>query len=81
MKWQAKRGRIHKTFNGTARAHLHYWVRHNGKGNFTAGYYGFGRDIEYTSNGRPIRFSTVHAAKAYCKAKDNSAVIITAVEE
>jgi len=81
MKWQAKRGRIYKTFDGTARAHLHYWVRHNGVNDFTAGYYGFGgMDVTYTAHGTPIHFRTIGEAKRYCEAKDAAAVIITAVK-
>ena len=79
MKWQVKRGRIYKTFNGTARAHLYYWVRHDGVNDFTAGYYGFGMEITFTNHGTPLHFRTVGAAKAHCQAKDNAAVIIEAV--
>ena len=76
MEWSIKRGRVYTTKPGTARAHHHYWIRHNGVGNFTAGYYGFGADITFTKLGTPLVFSTIHAAKVYCKAKDDSAVII-----
>jgi hypothetical protein len=79
MKWQVKRGRMYKTENGTARAHLYYWVRHNGVGSFSAGYYGFGRDITFTSAGLPINFSTIAEAKAHCLKKDTEAVLIVAM--
>jgi len=79
MEWSIKRGRIYATKPDTARAHLHYWVRHNGVNDFTAGYYGFGMDVTYTAQGAPIHFRTIGEAKRYCEAKDAAAVIIEAV--
>jgi hypothetical protein len=79
MEWHIKRGRIHKSVNGTAKAHLYYWVRHNGVKSFTAGYYGFGIEVTFTAMGAPLNFSTVGEAKAYCSKKDNEALIIEAV--
>jgi hypothetical protein len=79
MKWLSKRGRMYKTENGTARAHLYYWVRHNGVSSFSAGYFGFGQEITFTKNGTPLNFSTIGEAKTHCLKKDNEAVIITAM--
>jgi hypothetical protein len=74
MKWYVKRGRMYKSVNGTARAHLYYWVRHNGVRSFSAGYYGYGREIEFMPH-----FSTVQQAKAYCEKTDANAFIIEEV--
>ena len=79
MEWQAKRGRIHKSVNGTAKAHLYYWVRHNGVRSFNAGYHGFGLDVTYLAMGKMLNFSTLAEAKAYCLKKDNEAVLIEAM--
>ena len=79
MKWLSKRGRMYKTENGTARAHLYYWVRHNGVNSFSAGYYGFGRDVTFSGNLLPINFKTIGEAKAYCLKKDNEANVIQAM--
>ena len=79
MKWQVKRGRMYKTENGTARAHLYYWVRHDGVKAFSAGYYGFGMDVTFTNFGKPLNFSTIAEAKAYCSKKDSEAVLIVAM--
>jgi hypothetical protein len=70
---------MYKTENGTARAHLYYWVRHNGVKAFSAGYYGFGIDVTFTNFGKPLNFSTIAEAKAYCSDRDNEAVLIVAM--
>jgi hypothetical protein len=79
MKWLSKRGRMYKTENGTAQAHLYYWVRHNGVNSFTAGYYGFGIPVTFTANGRQINFTTVGEAKAYCEKVDRETLVIEEV--
>jgi hypothetical protein len=83
MKWNIKRGRIYRTQEGTTRAHLYYWVRHEGVNHFEAGYYGFGREITYLDTyrelGRPRRFSTVGEAKRFCEAKDRETILIEEV--
>ena len=79
MEWGIKRGRIYATKRGTARVHAHYWVRHNGVKNFTAGYEGFGIMVTFTDGGKDRIFSTVGEAKAYCEKKDREAVLIEEV--
>ncbi|NDB36357.1 MAG: hypothetical protein EB023_13695 [Flavobacteriia bacterium] len=72
MKWLARRGRVYKSINGTAKAHLFYWVKQEGAYNFVAGYYGFGRDIQFQG----LTFRTAGEAKNYCEIKDKEAVVI-----
>ena len=79
IKWNIKRGRVQRTTHGTTRAHLYYWVRHEGAYAFTCGFYGYGQEITHTKNGAPLVFSTIGQARAYCEAKDREAVIIEAV--
>jgi hypothetical protein len=79
MLWNIKRGRVYISKQGTAKAHLYYWVRHQGVGHFEAGYYGYGKEITFLDRGEPRRFKTIGEAKAYCERKDNEAIIITAV--
>ena len=77
MKWHTRRGRIYKSINGTAKAHLFYWVKQEGAYHFVAGYYGFGKDIQF----RNLVFKTAGEAKNYCAVKDAEAVVITEVRE
>ena len=80
MKWSSKIGRMYTTKRGTARVHAQYWVRHNGVGNFTAGYEGFGMSVTFLDHhGHERIFSTVGEAKAYCEKKDREAVLIEEV--
>lgn len=79
MKWSSKIGRMYVTKRGTARVHAQYWIRHNGVGNFTAGYEGFGMSVTFTDRGADRIFKTVGEAKKYCEMKDTSAVLITEV--
>ena len=72
MKWHIRRGRVYKSINGTAKAHLFYWVKQEGAYHFVAGYYGFGRDIQFQG----LTFRTAGEAKNYCAMKDKEAVII-----
>lgn len=80
MKWLSKRGRIYRTQEGTTRAHLYYWIRHEGVKHFEAGYYGFGKEITFLDThynlGKARRFSTVGEAKRFCEKRDNEAVVI-----
>ena len=77
MKWHIRRGRLYKSINGTAKAHLFYWVKQEAAYHFVAGYYGFGREIQF----RNLVFRTAGEAKNYCAAKDEEAVVITEVRE
>ena len=77
MKWHTRRGRVYKSINGTAKAHLFYWVKQEGAYHFVAGYYGFGKDIQF----RNLVFRTAGEAKNYCAVKDAEAVVITEVRE
>ena len=79
MKWNIKRGRIYTSKQGTAKAHLYYWIRHEGVKHFTAGYYGFGRDIAFTDRGEPRRFFTIEEAKRFCENTDANALVIEAI--
>jgi hypothetical protein len=75
MKWHIRRGRIYKSINGTAKAHLFYWVKQEGAFNFVAGYYGFGQDVQFQG----LTFRTAGEAKNYCAVKDAQAVVIEEV--
>ena len=75
MKWHIRRGRIYKSINGTAKAHLFYWVKQEGAYHFVAGYFGFGQDVQFQG----LTFKTVGEAKNYCAAKDAAAVVIEGV--
>jgi hypothetical protein len=75
MKWHIRRGRVYKSINGTAKAHLFYWVKQEGAYHFVAGYYGFGQDVQFQG----LTFKTAGEAKNYCTAKDAAAVVIEAV--
>jgi hypothetical protein len=75
MKWHAVRGRVSKTIDGTTRARAYYWTRRDGVRDFKAGYYGFGREIEFYGK----TFKTLNEARTYCAQKDADALIIEAV--
>jgi hypothetical protein len=79
MEWNIKRGRIYLSKQGTTRAYLYYFVRHEGVKNFTAGYYTLGRDVTILDRGLPRVFSTVGEAKAYCEKKDRETLIIEGI--
>lgn len=79
MKWNIKRGRIYTSKQGEARAHLYYFIKHEGARHFEAGYYGFGREVTFTDRGAPRRFLTIGEAKKFCENKDKHAVIIEAI--
>ena len=83
MKWGNKIGRIYRSKHGTTRAHLYYWIRHEGVRHFEAGYYGFGKEITFLDThynlGQPRRFSTVGEAKRFCEKRDANDVIIEGV--
>ena len=80
LEWTPLRGRIQITPKGTARAHYYYYVVREGAYRYRAGYYGYGREIDFTNNGLPYVFPTAAQARAYCEAKDASAVIIVSSE-
>ena len=69
--------RVKITIKGTARAHWYYYTVREGAYRYRAGFYGYGREIDYTQNGTPYIFPTAKQARAYCEAKDADAVIIT----
>jgi hypothetical protein len=75
MKWNSVIGRVSTTKRGTTRAHLYYWTRRDGVRDFKAGYYGFGREIEFQNR----QFTTLQKARTYCAQKDADALIIEAV--
>ena len=75
MKWNSVIGRLCVTKRGTTRVHLYYWTRRDGVRDFKAGYYGFGREIEFQNK----QFTTLQKARAYCEQLDASALIIEAV--
>ena len=80
LEWTPLMGRIQITPKGTARAHWYYYVVWEGAYHYRAGYYGFGREIDFTNKGAPLEFSTAAHARAFCEAKDASAVIIVSSE-
>ena len=75
MKWHSVIGRVSTTKRGTTRAHLYYWTRRDGVRDFKAGYYGFGREVEFYGKS----FRTLNEARTYCAQKDADALIIEAV--
>jgi hypothetical protein len=75
MKWHSVIGRVSTTKRGTTRAHLYYWTRRDGVRDFRAGYYGFGREVEFYGKS----FRTLNEARTYCAQKDADALIIEAV--
>jgi hypothetical protein len=77
MKWHIRRGRVYKSINGTAKAHLYYWIKQEKAYHFVAGYYGFGKEIEFQG----LVFKTAGEAKNYCAVKDAQAVVIEEVRE
>ena len=80
LEWRQCWGGIEITPKGTARAHYYYYVVREGAYRYRAGYYGYGREIDYTQGGAPYVFPTAKQARAYCEAKDASAVIIVSSE-
>jgi len=79
MEWTTGNGRVQITPKGTARAAWYYYVVREGAYRYRAGRYMFGREVDYTQLGTPYIFPTAKQARAYCEAKDASAVIIEAV--
>jgi hypothetical protein len=75
MKWNSVIGRVSTTKRGTTRAHLYYWTRRDGVKDFKAGYYGYGREVEFYGKS----FKTLNEARTYCAQKDADALIIEAV--
>jgi len=75
MKWNSVIGRVSTTKRGTTRAHLYYWIRRDGVKDFKAGYYGYGREVEFYGK----TFKTLNEARTYCAQKDADALIIEAV--
>jgi hypothetical protein len=75
MKWNSVIGRVSTTRRGTTRAHLYYWTRRDGVKDFKAGYYGYGREVEFYGKS----FRTLNEARTYCAQKDADALIIEAV--
>lgn len=75
MKWGTRIGRIQITIKGTPRAHLYYYIRHEGAHQWKAGRYWFGQEVDF----RDITFRTSAAARAYCEKKDREAIIIEEV--
>lgn len=72
MKWTTRRGRVWRTLEGTTRACAYYWVKREINGQYVAGRYWFNRDVQYLN----ITFNSLAKAKAFCKMKDDSALII-----
>jgi hypothetical protein len=54
-----------------------YWVKQEGAFHFVAGYYGFGRDIQFQG----LTFRTAGEAKNYCAVKDAQTLVIEEVRE
>jgi hypothetical protein len=79
LEWTPIRGRIQITSKGTPRAAWYYYVVREGAYRYRAGRYTFNREIDYVSNGSPFIFPTAKQARAFCEAKDATAVIIEAV--
>lgn len=75
MKWNSKIGKIYTTQRGTTRAHLYYYIRHEGAHTFKAGRFWFNREVDYERES----FTTLATAKRYCEMKDREAVIIEEV--
>jgi hypothetical protein len=75
MKWGTRIGRIQKSIDGTARAHLYYWIRRDDAHNWKAGRYWFNQEVEYQGK----VFRTPAQARAYCERMDREAIIIEAV--
>lgn len=78
MKWNTQGAKWQTSRKGTARAHFYYFVTTHGTGNgeWQAGYYGYGRQIEMKSAGT---FKTAREARAYCEKIDREAVIVEAM--
>ena len=72
--WGTRIGKMQITVKGTARAHWYYWIKREGPHDWRAGYYGFNMEIPYRET-----FTTSAQARAYCEAKDATAVIIEEV--
>jgi hypothetical protein len=75
MKWTTKRGRVWRTLEGTSKACAYYWVMREVNGQYVAGRYWFNRDVQYQN----ISFDSLAKAKAFCKMKDDTALVIEAV--
>jgi hypothetical protein len=78
MKWNSEGKNWQQSRRGTTQAHAYYFITRHGVGNgeWQAGYYGFGKQIEMKSAGT---FKTAQEARAYCEKVDREAVLITAM--
>jgi hypothetical protein len=75
MKWNKEGKKWQESRKGTARAHLYYFITQHGTGSgeWQAGYYGFGKQIELKSAGT---FKTAQEAREYCEKIDRETLII-----
>lgn len=78
MEWTLGNGRVSITPKGTPRAVLYYYTVREGAYRYRAGRYGFGREVDFTSNGSPVIWPTLKQARAHCEAHNANAVIIEA---
>lgn len=75
MKWNSRLTESYQeTVTGTARAHSKYYIYKAGFGEWYAGRYAFGRDIDFR-----IQFTSAQAARNYIATYDEEALIVTAV--
>jgi hypothetical protein len=75
MKWNSKITEPYQeTVTGTARAHSKYYIYRMDRGEWRAGRYAFGRDVDFR-----LEFTSAKVARDYLAIYDREAVIITAV--
>jgi hypothetical protein len=75
MKWMTSlREPYQQTEQGTARAVAHYYLYKIKAGEWRAGRYMFGQDVDFR-----LTFTSAKVARDYCAIHDREAVIITAV--
>lgn len=75
MKWTSIITEAYQeTAEGTARAHSKYYIYKAGFGEWYAGRYAFGRDIDFR-----IQFTSARVARDYLATYDREAMIVTAV--
>jgi hypothetical protein len=75
MEWMTTmREPYQQSKEGTSRAHAHFYLYRVKAGDWRAGRFTFGRDVDFR-----LTFSSAKVARAYCERYDSDAVIIEEV--